>query len=75
MITWWIFQIAVGCEDCKNWDYSRNDVIFNMFAGLLPQSGHELALQSTIWLLNLALKVFNTNYFLILFHYSLTLRH
>ena len=43
-----VFQIAAGYEDCKDCDDLRDDMIFKMCAGRLPQSGQELASQPTM---------------------------
>jgi hypothetical protein len=48
MITQRVFQIAAGYEDCNDCNDLRNDMIFKMCAGRLPQSGHELASQPTM---------------------------
>ena len=43
-----VFQIAAGYEDCNDCDDLRDDMIFKMCAGRLPQSGQELASQPTM---------------------------
>ena len=43
-----VFQIAAGYEDCNDCDDLRNDMVFKMCAGRLPQSGQELASQPTM---------------------------
>jgi hypothetical protein len=43
-----VFQIAAGYEDCNDCDDLRDDMIFKVCAGRLPQSGHELASQPTM---------------------------
>jgi hypothetical protein len=43
-----VFQIAAGYEDCNDCDALRDDMIFKMCAGRLPQSGQELASQPTM---------------------------
>ena len=43
-----VFQIAAGYEDCNDCNDLRNDMIFKMCAGRLPQSGSELASQPTM---------------------------
>jgi hypothetical protein len=48
MITQRVFQIAAGYEDCNDCNDLRNDMIFKMCAGRLPQSGQELASQPTM---------------------------
>lgn len=48
MLTQRVFQIAAGYEDCDDCDDLRNDMIFKMCAGRLPQSGKELASQPTM---------------------------
>lgn len=48
MLTQRVFQIAAGYEDCNNCDDLRDDMIFRTCVGRLPQSGHELASQSTM---------------------------
>lgn len=48
MLTQRVFQIAAGYEDCNDCDDLRNDMIFKMCAGRLPQSGKELASQPTM---------------------------
>lgn len=48
MLTQRVFQIAPGYEDCNDCDDLRDDMIFKMCAGRLPQSGQELASQPTM---------------------------
>jgi len=48
MLTQQVFQIAAGYEDCNDCDDLRDDMIFKVCAGRLPQSGHELASQPTM---------------------------
>ncbi|KKM71398.1 hypothetical protein LCGC14_1431030, partial [marine sediment metagenome] len=48
MLTQRVFQIAAGYEDCNDCDDLRDDMIFKVCAGRLPQSGHELASQPTM---------------------------
>ena len=48
MIIQRVFQIAAGYEDCNDCNDLRNDMIFKMCAGQLPQSGQELASQPTM---------------------------
>ena len=48
MLTQRVFQIAAGYEDCNDCDDLRDDMIFKMCAGRLPQSGQELASQPTM---------------------------
>ena len=48
MLTQRVFQIAAGYEDCNDCDDLRDDMIFKVCAGRLPQSGQELALQPTM---------------------------
>jgi len=48
MLTQRVFQIAAGYEDCNDCDDLRDDMIFKICAGRLPQSGHELASQPTM---------------------------
>jgi len=43
-----VFQIAAGYEDCNDCDDLRDDMVFKMCAGRLPQSGQELASQPTM---------------------------
>jgi len=43
-----VFQIAAGYEDCNDCNDLRNDMVFKMCAGRLPQSGPELASQPTM---------------------------
>ena len=40
-----VFQIAAGYEDGNDCNDLRNDMVFKMYAGRLPQSGSELASQ------------------------------
>ena len=39
MLTQRVFQIAAGYEDCNDCDDLRDDMVFKMCAGRLPQSG------------------------------------
>jgi len=48
MLTQRVFQIAAGYEDCNDCDDLRDDMVFKMCAGRLPQSGQELASQPTM---------------------------
>jgi hypothetical protein len=48
MIIQRVFQIAAGYEDCNDCNDLRDDMIFKMCAGRLPQSGQELASQPTM---------------------------
>ena len=48
MLTQRVFQIAAGYEDCNDCDDLRDDMIFKVCAGRLPQSGQELASQPTM---------------------------
>ena len=43
-----VFQIAAGYEDCNNCNDLRQDMIFKMCAGRLPQSDNDLASQPTM---------------------------
>jgi Transposase DDE domain group 1 len=43
-----VFQIACGYEDQNDSDYLREDPIFKLSCGSLPESGAELASQPTI---------------------------
>ncbi len=43
-----VFQIAAGYEDCNDCNDLREDMIFKMCAGRLPQSGNDLASQPTM---------------------------
>jgi hypothetical protein len=43
-----VFQIAAGYEDCNDCNDLRDDMIFKVCAGRLPQSGHELASKPTM---------------------------
>ncbi|HDZ40177.1 MAG TPA: hypothetical protein ENH59_00635 [Bacteroidetes bacterium] len=40
-----VFQIAAGYEDCNNCNDLREDMIFKLYAGRLPQGGNDLASQ------------------------------
>jgi hypothetical protein len=40
-----VFQIAAGYEDCNDCNDLREDMIFKMFSGRLPQSDYDLASQ------------------------------
>lgn len=42
-----VFQIADGYEDCNDCDDLREDMIFKMCTGRLPQSDNDLASQPT----------------------------
>ena len=48
LLTQRVFQIAAGYEDCNNCNDLREDMIFKMCAGRLPQSENDLASQSTM---------------------------
>ena len=48
MLTQRVFQIAAGYENCNDCDDLRDDMVFKMCAGRLPQSGHEPASQPTM---------------------------
>ncbi|MDT8442576.1 MAG: IS1380 family transposase [Desulfuromonadales bacterium] len=43
-----VFQIAAGYEDCNDCNDLRDDMVFKICAGRLPQSGQELASQPTM---------------------------
>jgi len=43
-----VFQIAAGYEDCNDCNNLREDMIFKMCAGRLPQSDNDLASQPTM---------------------------
>ena len=43
-----VFQIAAGYEDCNDCNDMREDMIFKMCAGRLPQSDNDLASQPTM---------------------------
>jgi len=43
-----VFQIAAGYEDCNDCNDLREDMIFKMCAGRLPQSDNDLASQPTM---------------------------
>jgi Transposase DDE domain group 1 len=43
-----VFQIAAGYEDCNDCNDLREDMIFKLCAGRLPQSEHDLASQPTM---------------------------
>ena len=48
LLTQRVFQIAAGYEDCNDCNDLREDMIFKMCAGRLPQSDNDLASQSTM---------------------------
>ena len=48
LITQRVFQIAAGYEDCNDCNDLREDMIFKMCAGRLPQSDNDLASQPTM---------------------------
>jgi len=48
LLTQRVFQIAAGYEDCNDCDDLREDMIFKMCAGRLPQSDNDLASQPTM---------------------------
>ena len=48
LLTQRVFQIAAGYEDCNDCNDLREDMIFKMCAGRLPQSGYDLASQPTM---------------------------
>lgn len=43
-----VFQIAAGYEDCNDSNDLRDDAVFKICAGRLPQTGHNLASQPTM---------------------------
>jgi hypothetical protein len=48
LLTQRVFQIAAGYEDCSDCNDLREDMIFKMCAGRLPQSDNDLASQPTM---------------------------
>jgi len=48
LLTQRVFQIAAGYEDCNDCNDLREDMIFKMCAGRLPQSDNDLASQPTM---------------------------
>jgi hypothetical protein len=48
LLTQRVFQIAAGYEDCNDCNDLREDMIFKMCAGRLPQSENDLASQPTM---------------------------
>ena len=48
LLTQRVFQIAAGYEDCNDCDDLREDMIFKLCAGRLPQNGNDLASQPTM---------------------------
>lgn len=48
LLTQRVFQIAAGYEDCNDCNDLREDMIFKMCSGRLPQSGNDLASQPTM---------------------------
>jgi hypothetical protein len=48
LLTQGVFQIAAGYEDCNDCNDLREDMIFKMCAGRLPQSENDLASQPTM---------------------------
>jgi len=48
LLTQRVFQIAAGYEDCNDCSDLREDMIFKMCAGRLPQSDNDLASQPTM---------------------------
>jgi len=48
LLTQRVFQIAAGYEDCNDCNDMREDMIFKMCAGRLPQSDDDLASQPTM---------------------------
>ncbi|MEI6297106.1 MAG: IS1380 family transposase [bacterium] len=48
LLTQRVFQIAAGYEDCNDCNDLREDMIFKLCAGRLPQSGNDLASQPTM---------------------------
>ena len=48
LLTQRVFQIAAGYEDCNDCNDLREDMIFKLCAGRLPQNGNDLASQPTM---------------------------
>jgi hypothetical protein len=48
LLTQRVFQIAAGYEDCNDCNDLREDMIFKLCAGRLPQNGNDLASQLTM---------------------------
>ena len=48
LLTQRVFQIAAGYEDCNDCNDLREDMVFKMCAGRLPQSDNDLASQPTM---------------------------
>lgn len=48
MISQRVFQIACGYEDANDCDWLKQDPIFKICSGVLPESGHGLASQPTM---------------------------
>ena len=48
LLTQRVFQIAAGYEDCNDCNDLREDMIFKICAGRLPQSDNDLASQPTM---------------------------